>query len=174
VKKAVAKKAVKAAPKKAVAKKTAPRKPVKPEGIATASVALDEIEEKEEKKLVLEPVADDAPLPDRIRYAAMKILDEHQAEDILSVDLRGKSPLADYAVISSVKSSRQAAAIAEFLCKAFEEMGVQKTNVEGLPQGDWVLIDTGDVIVHIFRAEVRAYYAIEDIWAKHAEKPVEE
>lgn len=106
-------------------------------------------------------------LPEKMRDAALKVLDARQAEDIVTVDLRGKSILADFAIIASGRSSRQLAAIADYLGAAFTELGARKIRIEGLPQGDWVLIDAGDVLVHLFRPEVRRYYNIEAIWSHH-------
>ena len=103
-------------------------------------------------------------IPERLKKAALKVLDERQAENILTVDLRGKSAMADYALIATSRSSRQSAAIADHLQKAFETLGIRKIGIEGLPQGDWTLIDVGDVIVHLFLPEVRRYYNLEDIW----------
>ena len=104
-------------------------------------------------------------IPELLRDAALKVLDERQAEDIISADLRGKSAMADYAIIASGRSGRQLAAIADHLGKAFADIGVKRIKIEGLQQGDWVLIDAGDIIVHLFRPEVRRYYHIEDIWS---------
>lgn len=106
----------------------------------------------------------DSGLPEQMRDAALKVLEDRQGEDILTVDLRGKSPLADYIIIASGRSARQLAAIAEYLREAFAKLGARKLQVEGLPQGDWVLIDGGDVLIHLFRPEVRTYYQIETIW----------
>jgi ribosome-associated protein len=105
-----------------------------------------------------------AGMPEKLRDAALKVLDERQAKDILTVDLHGKSALADYIIIASGGSSRQLAAIADYLREAFGKLGVKKFHAEGLTQGDWVLIDAGDVLIHLFRPEVRQYYQIEDIW----------
>jgi ribosome-associated protein len=91
-------------------------------------------------------------------------LDETKAEDTLSIDLRGKTPMADHMVVTSGQSTRQVASIAEQLVSGLKEAGCTGVRVEGLPQADWVLIDTGDVIVHVFRPEVRAFYGIEKMW----------
>lgn len=94
----------------------------------------------------------------------LKILDDRQAKQVVVMDVRRRSVLADYVFVASGQSARQLAAIAEYLVKEFSALGVRHTRVEGLPQGDWVLIDTGDVVVHLFRPEVRRYYNIEDLW----------
>ena len=95
-------------------------------------------------------------------------LDEDKAEDIVVIDMKGKSPLADTLVIASGRSQRHVAALAEHLQRALKEGGFGRARVEGLPQADWVLIDVGDVIVHLFRPEVRAFYQIEKIWSVDA------
>ena len=92
-------------------------------------------------------------------------LDSDKAEDVVQIDLRGKTTLADYMVICTGRSSRQVAAIAEHLTdKLKQEYGVL-SKTEGKETGDWVLIDTGDVIVHVFRPEVREFYQLEKMWA---------
>jgi ribosome-associated protein len=83
----------------------------------------------------------------------------------VAIDLRGKSPLADAIVVASGRSQRHVAAMADRLLRTLKEHGFGRAQVEGLPQGDWVLIDAGDVIVHLFRPEVRAFYQIEKIWS---------
>lgn len=108
-------------------------------------------------------------MPEQLRDAALRVLDERQAEEIVTIDLRGKSPMADYAIVATGRSARQLAAIASYLDEAFTKLGLKRTIVEGLPQGDWVLIDAGDIIVHLFRSEVRSYYQIEDIWSRTAQ-----
>ncbi|WP_425281574.1 ribosome silencing factor [Peiella sedimenti] len=92
-------------------------------------------------------------------------LDEDKAEDIVSIDLRGKSPMADTMIVASGRSHRHVGALADHLLRALKEAGMGRARVEGLPHCDWVLIDAGDVIVHLFRPEVRAFYNIEKIWS---------
>ncbi len=104
-------------------------------------------------------------LPELLRDAALKILDERQGEDIATFDLKGRSAIADYVIVASGRSSRQLVAIADYLRQAFSKAGISRVRVEGLAQADWVLIDAGDVLVHLFRSEVRDYYQIEEIWA---------
>ena len=115
-----------------------------------------------------------APKP-AIEDAATKIaeivltrLDEDKAEDVVAIDLQGKSPLADTIIVASGRSQRHVSALADHLLRALKEGGFGKAQVEGLPQADWVLIDVGDVIVHLFRPEVRAFYQIEKIWSVDA------
>lgn len=92
-------------------------------------------------------------------------LDDDKAEDIVAIDLNGTSPLADTIVIASGRSQRHVSALADHLMRALKDAGHGRARVEGLPQADWVLIDAGDVIVHLFRPEVRAFYQIEKIWS---------
>ena len=91
-------------------------------------------------------------------------LDDDQAEDIVCIDLAGKSSIADAIVVASGRSHRHVAAIADHILRKLKEAGAGKARVEGLPNADWVLIDAGDIVAHIFRPEVRAFYAIERIW----------
>jgi len=96
-------------------------------------------------------------------------LDDDKAEEVVEIDLRGKSEMADYMVICSGRSSRQVTAIAEKLVDRLkEELGLV-CKVEGRDVGDWVLIDAGDVIVHVFRPEVREFYQLEKMWMSPAE-----
>ena len=95
----------------------------------------------------------------------VKSLDDDKAEDILTIDMKGRSSLCDALVVATGTSSRHVASTAEHLSKRLKEAGVTPVRAEGLPQGDWVLIDAGDVIVHIFRPEVRAYYDLEGMWS---------
>ncbi len=92
-------------------------------------------------------------------------LDEDKAQDIVLIDLKGKSPVADALVVASGRSQRHVGAMADHLLRTLKDAGYGKCRVEGLPHADWVLIDTGDVIVHLFRPEVRAFYNIEKIWS---------
>ena len=92
-------------------------------------------------------------------------LDEDQAQDIVFIDLKGKSPVADGLVIASGRSQRHVGALADHLLRALKDAGHGRCRVEGMPHADWVLIDAGDVIVHLFRPEVRTFYNIEKIWS---------
>ncbi|ANB32962.1 ribosome silencing factor [Rhodovulum sulfidophilum] len=91
-------------------------------------------------------------------------LDDDKAEDVVRIDLRGKSSVADYMVICSGRSTRQVSAIAEKLKDRLKEELGRGCKVEGKDQGDWVLVDIGDVIVHVFRPEVREFYQLEKMW----------
>ena len=92
-------------------------------------------------------------------------LDDDKAQDVVFIDLKGKSPVADGLVVASGRSHRHVGAMADHLLRELKERGYGKCRVEGLPHCDWVLIDTGDVIIHLFRPEVRQFYNIEKIWS---------
>jgi ribosome-associated protein len=92
-------------------------------------------------------------------------LDDDKAEDIVTIDLIGRSAICDAIVIASGRSQRHVASTAEHLARRLKEAGYGAARVEGLPQGDWVLVDAGDVIVHLFRPEVRSYYDLEGMWS---------
>ena len=94
----------------------------------------------------------------------LKSVDDDKAEDIVEIDLRGRSDVADYMVICSGRSSRQVAAISEKLADRLKEQFHLSAKMEGKETGDWVLIDAGDVIVHVFRPEVREFYDLEKMW----------
>ena len=91
-------------------------------------------------------------------------LDEDQAQDVVSIPLEGKSSIADHMVIASGRSTRQVAAIATHLAERLKKQGHGNPRIEGLPAADWVLIDAGDVVVHLFRPEVRSFYNLERMW----------
>lgn len=86
----------------------------------------------------------------------------------MKIDLAGKSSMADAMVVASGRSQRHVGAIADHVMRAFKEAGFKKVRIEGLPACDWVLIDAGDLIIHLFRPEVRAFYNLERIWSPEA------
>jgi ribosome-associated protein len=94
----------------------------------------------------------------------MQSLDDDQAQETISIPLEGKSSIADHMVIASGRSSRQVAAIAQHLAERIKKETGRSARVEGLPVADWVLIDAGDVIVHLFKPEVRSFYNLERMW----------
>ena len=97
--------------------------------------------------------------------AVLASLDDDKAEDIVSIDLQGKTPMADHLVVASGRSQRHVSAVADHLVRKLKEAGFGRADVEGLNQADWVLIEAGDVVVHIFRPEVREFYKLEKMWA---------
>ena len=109
-----------------------------------------------------------APLPvglTDLENAILGKLDDDKAQDIVLIDLRGKSPMSDAMIVVSGRSHRHVGALADHLQRLMKEKGLGKVKVSGLPHCDWVLLDGGDVIVHLFRPEVRAFYNIEKIWS---------
>lgn len=109
------------------------------------------------------------PTSEELLARILSSLDDDKAEDVVSIDLRGKSEMADYMVIASGRSSRQVAAIAEKLTDRLKQEFDRLCKVEGKDTADWVLIDAGDAIVHVFRPEVREFYQLEKMWMSPAE-----
>lgn len=101
---------------------------------------------------------------DALLALVLKSVDDDKAEDIVQIDLRGKSDVADHMVICSGRSSRQVASISEKLADRLKQEMRLSVRMEGKETGDWVLIDAGDVIVHVFRPEVREFYQLEKMW----------
>ena len=97
--------------------------------------------------------------------AVINSLEDAKAEEIVSIDITGKSSIGDAMVVASGRSHRHVGAIADRLTRDLKEAGYGSAAVEGLPHCDWVLVDTGDVIIHIFRPEVREFYNIEKMWS---------
>ncbi|MFL0672355.1 MAG: ribosome silencing factor [Erythrobacter sp.] len=95
----------------------------------------------------------------------MSQLDDDQAQEIVSIPLAGKSSIADHMVIASGRSTRQVAAMAQKLAERIKQAGLGPVRLEGLPAADWVLIDAGDVVIHLFRPEVRSFYNLERMWS---------
>ncbi|MDB5417224.1 MAG: putative Iojap-like protein [Phenylobacterium sp.] len=102
---------------------------------------------------------------DTLEELILSRLDDDKAQDIVFIDLKGKSPVADGLIVASGRSHRHVGAMADHLLRTLKEEGYGRVRVEGLPHCDWVLIDTGDVIIHLFRPEVRSFYNIEKIWS---------
>ena len=111
-----------------------------------------------------EPAPAAAPEPSMIDVILAN-LEDAKAEQTVAIDITGKSSLTDHMVVTSGRSNRHVSAIADQLVKVLREHGFSKPRIEGLPHADWVLVDAGDVIVHIFRPEVREFYNIEKMWA---------
>ena len=105
---------------------------------------------------------------DQILELITTSLDDDKAENILTIPLRGKSAMADYMVVASGASSRQVAAMAEHIQFKLKQNKIAILGLEGLRQADWVLIDANDVVVHLFRPEVREFYGLERMWANDA------
>ena len=102
---------------------------------------------------------------DTLHQLVLKQLDDDQAQEIVTIPLEGKSSIADHMVIASGRSTRQVASMAQKLAEEIKKAGFGHARVEGLPAADWVLIDAGDVVVHLFRPEVRSFYNLERMWS---------
>jgi ribosome-associated protein len=109
---------------------------------------------------------------DALHALILHQLDENQAQETISIPLAGKSSIADHMVIASGRSTRHVAAIADKLAQRIKQETGRSVRVEGLPNADWVLIDAGDVIVHLFRPEVRSFYNLERMWSFGDAPPV--
>jgi ribosome-associated protein len=108
--------------------------------------------------------ADDGHSSEALLALVLKSVDDDKAENVVEIDLRGRSDVADYMVICSGRSSRQVASISEKLADRLKQEMRLSVRMEGKEAGDWVLIDAGDVIVHVFRPEVREFYQLEKMW----------
>ena len=106
-----------------------------------------------------------APSVEELHRTVLQSLDDDQAVDVVSIPLAGKSSIADHMVIASGRSTRQVASMAAKLADRLKQGYGKIVRVEGLPTADWVLIDADDVIVHLFRPEVRSFYNLERMWA---------
>ena len=114
-----------------------------------------------------------SPTPDTIRDAILKALDDGQAEGIATIPVQKQTPMADYIIIASGNSGRQLSALANRIGQALKEIGAPILRIEGAQQGDWVLVDARDVIVHLFRPEVRDFYRLENVWTAETKKKTE-
>jgi ribosome-associated protein len=100
-----------------------------------------------------------------LRQLVLDVLDDAKAENAVAIDLRGKTSLADHMVIASGRSDRHVGAIAEQILQRLKDDGHGNARVEGMPLCEWVLIDAGDVIVHVFKPEIRGFYNLEKMWS---------
>lgn len=101
----------------------------------------------------------------KLLTTVLNCLDDAKAEDVTSIDLDGKGAIADQMVIATGRSNRHISAIADQLTEKLKAAGFRNLRIEGVPQCDWVLVDSGDVIVHLFRPEVRSFYNLEKLWS---------
>lgn len=162
-----------AAPKKATATKTTkPKAPAKtsaaakaaPKAVIPKKVASPNALSKAAKKSATVAVVRDSATETLDLVLAR--LEDMKAEETVTIDLRGKSAFSDYMVVTTGRSNRHVGAVAENVAKGLKEAGQKKLHVEGLTNCDWVLIDTGEVILHVFRPEVREFYNLERLWAQ--------
>ena len=119
---------------------------------------------REDRILSYEPPS--LPSPQQLLELIEQLLDDDKAIDIVSIDLTGKSSIADAMVVASGASVRQVGAMADHLREKLKAAGIKGISIEGLENCDWVLIDSGDVIVHLFRPEVRDFYNLEKLWSE--------
>ena len=177
IKKAVAKSTVKkaltrkVAPKKAAPRKVAAKKVV-PRKVAAKKTAPRKAPATAPLKLV-------TPAPINVPYegasaelvnSILNVLEDAKAENTVAIDLEGRSTMADAMVVTTGRVNRHVAAIADQLLSKLKDRGTKNIRVEGLEAGDWCLVDTGDVIIHIFRPEVRVFYNLEKLWSIDAPK----
>lgn len=111
---------------------------------------------------------DEGPI-EALETLILDTLDDDKAEDIVAIDLRGKSSVTDIMVIASGRSARHVNALADHLLRALKDSGRGSARVEGLQACDWVLIDVGDIVIHLFRPEVRTFYNLEKMWSVEPE-----
>jgi ribosome-associated protein len=104
------------------------------------------------------------PDADKTLNLILSRLEDMKAEETVTIDLRGKSAFSDYMVVTTGRANRHVGAIAENVLKSLKDNGIKNIHIEGLPNCDWVLIDSGDVVVHVFRPEVREFYNLERLW----------
>ena len=116
-------------------------------------------------------IPDAAPAVEDLHRSVLQSLDDDQAVEVVSIPLAGKSSIADHMVIASGRSTRQVASMATKLADKLKRDHGKIVRVEGLPTADWVLIDADDIIVHLFRPEVRSFYNLERMWAFGDEAP---
>ena len=107
------------------------------------------------------------PDADKTLTMILTRLDDMKAEETVTIDLRGKSAFSDYMIVTTGRANRHVGAIAENVTKALKENGIKNIHIEGMPNCDWVLIDSGDVVVHVFRPEVREFYNLERLWTQN-------
>lgn len=172
--KPAAKKAAPKVAKKSAAKPKAAPKPkaaAKPKTAAkTKTAAKAKAPRKSTAKSVEATNAAEARARQLLKLVT-KSLDDDKAEDIVSVDLAGKSAIADYMVIATGRNVRQLAAMAHHVAEKLTRAGAKPIGIEGISQGDWVLVDGNDIIVHLFRPEVRKLYSLEKMWGLEQPTP---
>jgi len=160
-------KATKKPTKKAKPKAKAPTKKAifRKTGGKTAAKSAKKTKAKKAAAIAAKPAR-----PSDLLKRILASLDDDKAENVVTIDLEGRSALCDAAVIASGRSSRHVSAMAEHLARRLKESGYGTRPVNGQTQGDWVLVDAGDVIVHLFRPEVRDYYDLEGMWSVSSRK----
>ena len=108
-----------------------------------------------------------SPSSKQLLKLTLQSLEDNKAFDVVSINLIGRSSIADYMIVASGNSSRQVTSMADNLVKTYKEIGLRPSSPEGMSNGDWVLIDAKDILIHIFRPEVRDFYSLEKMWLKN-------
>lgn len=162
------------AAKKSAAKKTAARKPAKKKAAAntTPAKAVKTVKKKAAEKVAakkapakkVEKLTAAQTQTASISKAIGKVLDTNKAENIVTLNIRDKCSFADFMIVASGRAPRHVAALADYVADYLKKQGTPPLSIEGKDSGDWVLIDAGDIVVHIFRPEVRQFYNIEKMW----------
>ena len=111
-----------------------------------------------------------SPSSKQLLKLTLQSLEDNKAFDVVSINLIGRSSIADYMIVASGNSSRQVTSMAENLVKTYKEIGLRPSSPEGMSNGDWVLIDAKDILIHIFRPEVRDFYSLEKMWLKNQDE----
>ena len=111
-----------------------------------------------------------SPSSKRLLKLTLQSLEDNKAFDVVSINLIGRSSIADYMIVASGNSSRQVTSMADNLVKTYKEIGLRPSSPEGMSNGDWVLIDAKDILIHIFRPEVRDFYSLEKMWLKNQDE----
>lgn len=111
-----------------------------------------------------------SPSSKQLLKLTLQSLEDNKAFDVVSINLIGRSSIADYMIVASGNSSRQVTSMAENLVKTYKEIGLRPASPEGMSNGDWVLIDAKDILIHIFRPEVRDFYSLEKMWLKNQDE----
>ena len=111
-----------------------------------------------------------SPSSKQLLKLTLQSLEDYKAFDVVSINLIGRSSIADYMIVASGNSSRQVTSMADNLVKTYKEIGLRPSSPEGMSNGDWVLIDAKDILIHIFRPEVRDFYSLEKMWLKNQDE----
>ena len=172
--KSVSKKPAKKAAAKPATKKAAPKKAVPTKATAKAAAKKPAIKVVSRNAAPIKPAKKSAPktgkesavknLQEFMRDKVLEALDDGKAEDTMCIDVRGQSPICDFLIITTGRSSRSVHALSGAVEKVLIESGAKNIRNEGKSAGDWAVVDGGDVIVHVFRPEVRAFYRLEEVW----------
>jgi ribosome-associated protein len=135
----------------------------------TPTLSTELSRRKEQETAAAVRVTGDASHVEELESLILDSLEDDKAEDVVAIDLRGKSSVTDIMIVASGRSARHVSALADHLVRKLKDHGEGKARIEGMQTCDWVLIDVGDIIVHIFRPEVRSFYNLEKMWSVEPE-----